>query len=155
MPVDKRIFEIGVQKTKAIEDAFVQFGKTASRTAVSQAQRQALKPMLKAAKANAPRRTGLSKKSIKIIPLKPRSGEVTRMAVAPTGAGFVLLFAEKGTFKQAAEPWLEPARDAHIDFYIKHIHLFIAQKFEKIAKKMKTQLERGKVTARTARILSR
>ena len=155
MPVDKRVFKFSVQSTKPIEDAFKQFGKTASKTAVSQAQRQGLKPMLKAARANAPVRTGLSKKSIKILALIARFGEITRMAIAPTGAGFVLLFAEKGTFKQAAEPWLEPARDANIDFYLKHIHLFIAQKFEKIAKKMKTQLERGKVTVRTARILNR
>ena len=155
MPVSTPLMHFGVDRTDAIEKGILAFGKTASKTAIVQGQRQALKPMLKAARQNAPVRTGDSAKSIKIISVKPRSGEISRVVIAPTGSGFVLLFAEKGTFNQPAKPWLAPAESEHERFYIKHFRLFVAQKFRKVAERMVKQLARGKVTVRTARILSR
>lgn len=81
---------------------------------VRQAMRQALKPVLAAARANAPEESGVLRRSIKIRAVKRRKKgviglEIRTDAKTMGGDAFYAAFIELGTSDKPAQPFLSPA----------------------------------------------
>lgn len=95
--------------------ALSELDKKASKKVIRSAMRSAAKPILAQAKANAPVKTGLAKKSLKIRAL-PRSRNRIGVAVQTKdgdfkGEAFYVSFYEYGSKHQPAQPFMRNSFD--------------------------------------------
>ena len=80
--------------------------------AMASALRKGASVVKKEAAETAPKRTGTLRKNILIKKAKDRDRGEVAYEVGPAGRAFYGLFAEFGTSRQPARPWLRPAWEA-------------------------------------------
>lgn len=82
------------------------------KTVVTNAMKDVVKPMIGDMQASAPKLTGKAAATI-TSQVRQVEGQGATVAVGPTRSGFYLQFAEWGTSKQPARPFMRPAWDSH------------------------------------------
>lgn len=92
--------------------AFAQLPAAIGRTAVQNAMKDVVKPMVEDMQSAAPKLTGAAAATI-TSQVRQVEGQGATVAVGPTRSGFYLQFAEWGTSKQPARPFMRPAWDSH------------------------------------------
>lgn len=89
-------------------------------------------PIRREAKANAPVDDGTLRKSI-VARKDKASGASAAVKIGPTRKGFYGLFAEFGTSRQSAKPWLRPAFESTKRAALERIGKALARNIEKKA----------------------
>lgn len=113
-------FDIGLIGDKKLRKAFGELEVINQRKVMRKAQRESMKPLLKAAKARAPKKTGKLRKSLKLRALKRsrvRSGMFIRTGTRedlgiPDGAGYYPAHIELGHEGQAPDPFMRGPFDS-------------------------------------------
>jgi HK97 gp10 family phage protein len=104
------------------------------------AVRAGAKPIIKEAKARAPKgATGELAKSIGLVRRKEKDRSIIRFSITPRikkPHGFLGHFKEFGTSKEPAHPFMRPAMDAKADETIRSATDYMAKRTEKEIKKL-------------------
>lgn len=93
-----------------LERQFDRLAETSKKKVMQKALNAGIAPIKKEAKANAPVKTGLLKKSIRSKQL--RFTENPAVGIFVSGKAYYWRFLEEGTSKMAAAPFLRPAADS-------------------------------------------
>lgn len=112
-----------------LERQFDRLAETSKKKVMQKALNAGIAPIKKEAKANAPVRTGLLKKSIRSKQL--RFTENPAVGIFVSGKAYYWRFLEEGTSKMAAAPFLRPAADS------KH-----EEGVEKFKEKLKAEIDK-------------
>lgn len=112
-----------------LERQFDRLAETSKKKVMQKALNAGIAPIKKEAKANAPVRTGLLKKSIRSKQL--RFTENPAVGIFVSGKAYYWRFLEEGTSKMAAAPFLRPAADS------KH-----EEGVEKFKEKLKVEIDK-------------
>ena len=103
---------------------------------------EASKPILDAARANIPKKSGLTAGQIKIDDTIPSEAGVVKITVGipsskEAGKGsraFIGRFLEYGTSKMRAQPWLRPANDVHGgEALVRRVIAFLSSRLQRAA----------------------
>lgn len=93
-----------------LERQFDRLIDTSKKTVMRKALNAGIAPIKKEAKANAPVKTGLLKKSIRSKQM--RQTKYPAVGIFVSGKAYYWQFIEEGTSKMAAAPFLRPAADS-------------------------------------------
>jgi HK97 gp10 family phage protein len=155
------------QGLKGLEEELVALGANEGRKVLRAAARKAFLPVLEAAKANAPKDTGLLADSIVIVTQAPKDGDgvvnvglrvkksketriskhgvskdgTQRMATSPHWRWH---FIEGGTSTQAARPFLRPALDANAEKVVGELRGELRKAIDRVLKKRAKAAAKGK-----------
>jgi HK97 gp10 family phage protein len=116
-----KFMDIEVKGLQKLEKKLSKLPEKVAKKVVSKAVRAGAKPMLAQARANAPVKTGLTKKSIKIRTMKAKwakPGYGVHIGVSDkwfSGEAFYAGMVEFGTVRMAAQPFIRPAYDVTKD----------------------------------------
>lgn len=111
---------------------FSGLSQVAQKKVLRKAMRGAAKPVVKAAKAKAPVRTGKLKKSIRTT-VSMRRGKA-EAKVGFGGKQYYGIFSELGTVKMPARPFLRPALDSQKDASVRAFVEVIQAEIAKVAR---------------------
>ena len=101
---------VRIEGLDELEKQFDRLIDTSKKKVMQKALNAAAAPIKKEAKANAPMKTGLLKKSIRSKQMKYT--EKPSVGIYVAGKAYYWWFIENGTSKMAAAPFLRPAVDA-------------------------------------------
>ncbi len=106
---------VGIKITgqKELDKVLKLLPRRLSRKIVRGALRAAAKPMLKDAKAGIPKKTGLTRKDLKVRNIKNSNPIAVAIAGSTSKGGrdYIMRFLERGRKGQPAKPFLRPAFD--------------------------------------------
>ena len=131
--------DIKITGIKQIEKKLSGMETKIARKVVRQALKKAAKPILAAAKRNAPVKTGALKKSLRVRVMKKKKHRYGVMVATSakwfTGETFYAAFVEYGTKHLPARPFLRPAMDSQKTAAEKILKQEILSGIEKIGAK--------------------
>lgn len=113
-------FDLSLLGDQELNRQFKALPLVVQRKLLRQSFREALRPVLTAARANAPRLTGLLARTLRLRALKRRRGQLGMMVISGTRASLKIpathpwyypAHVELGTSKMPARPYLRPAFD--------------------------------------------
>ena len=138
---------------KQLADELEQLPRATGKNVLRRAGREALQPMLEAAKRNAPVDDGTLRDSITIKNTKAKRQSRTRYAksdgvslsLGPTGRpeGGNAAWQEFGTVKQPAQPFMRPAADAEGEGVIDALGEALAVQIKKATDRMARKLAKA------------
>ena len=114
-------FDISLLGDKDLQRQFQQLPLVVQRKLLRQSFRAALRPVLAAARARAPKLTGRMARTVRLRALKRRRGQLGLMIISgtrealgipPERRSYYPAHVELGTSQRPAEPYLRPAFDS-------------------------------------------
>lgn len=141
----KNYFDFHVEGAKELDKVLASLPQAAAKQQLKAALRIAGKPVVKAARAKAPKDTGAMAKSIKLR-VMTRTRVPAAVSIGPDSDHYYGMFLERGTSKIAAKPFLRPAWDAHKVSVAKNFSLSMWQALERFSKRLVKQAYAGKLS---------
>jgi HK97 gp10 family phage protein len=144
MASTKDYFDFKLEGSKELDRVLKGLPKAVGRRMIIAGLRDQAKPILRDARRHAPVDSGDSKKSIKIRTMV--KSKFPAITIGPDTDHWFLKFAEYGSTRQTAKPFMRPAWDAHKRAAANGFIVSTIQAIEKYADRLKKQAYAGKLS---------
>ena len=137
-------FDFKLEGAKELDKVLAGLSKSMAKQQIKAGLRKAAKPVLKDARAMAPKKTGAMAKSIKVRTMVRTN--VPAISIGPDAEHYYGVFTERGTAHHSAQPFLRPAWDKNKrqvrDRFVKNIWYVLLR----AANRLKKQAYAGKLS---------
>ncbi len=138
-------FDFKLEGVKELDRVLASLPKAAGKQQLKAFLRKAAKPVVKDARARAPKDSGAMAKSIKARTMT-RTRVPAAISIGPDQEHWYGLFQERGTAYKAAQPFLRPAWDAHKKSIAANFAKDLWYVLERMAQRLLKQAYAGKLS---------
>ena len=138
-------FDFKLEGVKELDRVLASLPKAAGKQQLKAFLRKAAKPVVKDARARAPKDSGAMAKSIKARTMT-RTNVPAAISIGPDAEHWYGVLRERGTAHQAAQPFLRPAWDAHKKSIAANLAKDLSYVLERMAQRLLKQAYAGKLS---------
>lgn len=141
----KPFFDFKIEGNKELEKILKELPKAAATSVLKRGLQISAKPLVTAARANAPKGTGTMARSVRAF-IMTRTRVQAAVAIGPAEEHFYGVFLEFGTSSIPTQPWLRPAWDTNKRTITNTLRKNLFSALDSFAKRITKQVYAGKLS---------